>query len=738
MKRICVAFLIVLALIVSVSCAPYPPAQVTASTQPNEQQAGQETSQPSEQPSEQVEEPVEEQVEEPVEERPEQEAQPTESPGLAAQEEIADLGALNTPLTPNPLTPKKVEPNPFMAQTENSVHADNYNSDTTDFVLPIGINSEVNTAYETESTNAPPSVFYDSLGNAYAPYISTGIAVRDLDSEIIETLGSYYPATDDDHPYAIQQSYSFIDSDNNIVAPTTDNRIIMLRSLDEEGNVLEKFEKILDVNIAEVANAVMGEEFTQTLMSIVYDYSGNLWFSTGGFRIYPERQETGFIGYISRGAIDDILAGIEPDLTSEVHFYALEPGEGTENGIASSPEGAVVLTNMACYLLSAGDGVDVKWRVTYDSNGENSGSEDSATSGGGLSWGSGTSPALSNEYVFFADNTDPINLNAVEIATGELVDALPVIDSLPADMPVSIDNAAIAYEGENGDVGVVLCNWFGASNPGLSDPDSDSSIQSYDNLYNPDWIANGNVAIMPGIERVDLTHSDGEAELVSVWSREDLRSTAMFKLSTATGYLYGYAQDMETSMWQYVILDYETGETVYTYDVSSLAGYNNMAVGMFSNPETNALYCPTGNFELLRMQDRFAYLTLSPYREIPLDDMGRAVVSEESFVAGGGVGTPASWLHNVKVSNATDAEANVSVSLLINGIEGNADDFTLYASDDNGAFAAVPAENWSIETPHEVLDRDTVYEVIVRITDDGEFDNSDEENTVDISVMLAN
>ena len=48
----------------------------------------------------------------------------------------------------------------------------------------------------------------------------------------------------------------------------------------------------------------------------------------------------------------------------------------------------------------------------------------------------------------------------------------------------------------------------------------------------------------------------------------------MLKLSTATGYIYGYVQDMETGMWQYIMLDFETGETVFTMDISNKPGRN--------------------------------------------------------------------------------------------------------------------------------------------------------------------
>ena len=76
----------------------------------------------------------------------------------------------------------------------------------------------------------------------------------------------------------------------------------MLRATDENGNVLPEFEKVLDIDIKAAAEAALGKELTQNLLSVVFDYDGNLWFATGGFRIYPQRQQQGVIGYIARSA----------------------------------------------------------------------------------------------------------------------------------------------------------------------------------------------------------------------------------------------------------------------------------------------------------------------------------------------------------------------------------------------------------------------------------------------------
>ena len=92
---------------------------------------------------------------------------------------------------------------------------------------------------------------------------------------------------------------------------------------------------------------------------------------------------------------------------------------------------------------------------------------------------------------------------ALDIRTGAVAASCPVIDELPANMPVSVENSAIVYDHGNGTVSTIVCNWFGAGSPNLAKPDSDSSIQSYENIYDRNWLRKGNCMIMPGVERVD-------------------------------------------------------------------------------------------------------------------------------------------------------------------------------------------------------------------------------------------
>ena len=635
------------------------------------------------------------------------------------------------------LTAKAVDENPYMSNGDTNIHHDCYNTDTTDAVLPIGIYPEINVSFEKTNANASPAIFFDSYGHAIVPLLG-GLAIRDLNAAQTQTIGYFSPTQHDGGGYVIQSSYSFVDESNRIVCPTSNNHVLMLKTTDDEGNVLPEFEKVLDIEIKAAAEAILGKTLDQSLLSVVFDYDGNLWFATGGFRIYPDRGQQGAIGYISRSAIDAILNNEEVDLSTAVFVHELTPGEGAENGIASSKDGAVILTNQNCYLLTANNGVNVVWQTPYESVGAKESKEGDATTGGGLAWGSGCSPSMTSNLVLFTDNLDPVNLIALDMKTGETVASLPVLDELPEGTQVSVDNSAIVYDNSNGTVSTIVCNWFGAGSADLGKADSDSSIQSYSNIYDVNWLRQGNKMIAPGVERIDTIKTENGYEMQSIWCRNDLSDTSMLKLSTATGYIYGYVQDLETGMWQYIILDFETGETVLSMDVSNKAGYNNMAIGMYAGNSGNALYCPTGYLELLRLQDRFVYLPEMPYREVDLDLANRNVLTQEQFEADGGQGSVAGWLNTVTVENV---HPSTTVALRMNGICGTTNAFKLYAYDANHTLTEIPTELWHIQTESgetpDTLSADTLYEVHVIVEDNGAFDLNGVEKEITVSVVLS-
>ena len=660
-----------------------------------------------------------------AEETPAEETQTEENAGQTSELPIKTL------------TPKVIDENPYMAASDSNIHHDCYNTDSTDEVLPVDIYSEINVSYEKVNPNASPAVFFDSYGHSVVPLLG-GLAIRDINADEAQTLGYFSPKQHDNGSYLIQSSYSFVDESNRIVCPTNDNRVLMLKATDEEGNVLPEFEKVLDIDIKAAAEAALGKTLDQNLLSVVFDYEGNLWFATGGFRIYPDRKQQGTFGYVSRAAIDKILNGEDVDLSDAVFVYELEPGEGAENGIAASKEGAVILTNQKCYLLQADNGVKKVWETSYKSVGAKESKEGDETTGGGLAWGGGCSPSLTKDLVMFTDNQDPVNLIAVDMKTGEQVASMPVIDELPEGTQVSVENSAIVYDDGEGTVSTIVCNWFGAGSAKLGEADNDSSIQSYENIYDVGWLRQGNKMIAPGIERVDTVKTEDGYEMKSIWCRSDLSDTSMMKLSTATGYIYGYVQDMETGMWQYIMLDFETGETAFTMDISDKPGYNNMAIGMYAGNSGNALYCPTGYLELLRLQDRFVYLPEMPYRKVDLDQAMRNVLSQEKFAADCGQGDVEGWLNTITVENV---HPNTTVAIRMKGISGETGSLKLYAYGTDGTLKEVPEEKWHIQTEDgetpDTLSEDVLYEVHMTVEDSGDFDLSETEKEIKISAVLG-
>ena len=62
----------------------------------------------------------------------------------------------------------------------------------------------------------------------------------------------------------------------------------------------------------------------------------------------------------------------------------------------------------------------------------------------------------------------------------------------------------------------------------------------------PMQLLTGNVSFWPKgfTTSMDTVKTANGYEMKSIWSRNDLSDTSILKLSTATGYIYGYVQDV--------------------------------------------------------------------------------------------------------------------------------------------------------------------------------------------------
>lgn len=655
-------------------------------------------------------------------------------------------------LVPNRMEPNQVAQNPYLSDAEASIHNDIYNSDVTAQAMPVGIYPEITESIAKDSPNSPPAFFYDNYGNAIVPYsqilengatLSGGIAIRDVDSPDVDVKGRFQPYLDDNGAkYGIQISYSFVDADNYLIGPATNGHIVMIRTSDENGDTLPIFEKVLDVDVITAAVSALGEDIDQNLLSLVYDYSGNLWFVTGGFHKNPEYSKAGFCGYLEREYIDRCIAGeTQLDPTAYLHYMKLGDGENAENGLSAHPEGCIILTNQACYLLEEKeDVVNVRWSAPYESSGGKAAVPETGITGAGLAWGGGSSPTLTNDLVLFTDNLDTVNLIAVDIKTGETVAKTSVLD-LGEDVIVSVENSISVYSSDEALTSVLVCNWFGAGNAGLFAADADSSVQSYDNLYDDNWRAEGSSYLMPGVERIDvIKNEDGTYEAKQIWCRDDLKDTSMIKLSTGAGYYYGYTQDEETSQWGFIALDYDTGETVWWMPVSEEPQYNNIAVGIMQGDSGNSIYCPTNSQTLVCLRDRFVYLPDSPDTELDITKLERTILTEaELKEASGKTLTPASELLSAELS---EAEQGQTVAFRINGLDGVRSDFHAYYMDADGKLAELENMLLTDETGRDIpqneeLIPEGIYEVRLSGEDISEYYLDAEDGNVAVQIILV-
>ena len=448
------------------------------------------------------------------------------------------------------------------------------------------------------------------------------------------------------------------------------------------------------------------------------------------------------MGYVQREYIDRTLAGKgTEDVSRYIHCRKLSEGENAENGIAAHQEGCVILTNKACYLFKASSsGVQEKWNSPYESSGGKGAEPEKGITGAGLAWGGGSSPTLTNKMVLFTDNQDVVNLTALDIKTGKRLDTSPVLD-LGSDVTVSVENSICVYAPDEERASVLVCNWFGAGNAGLFEEGSDSSVQSYENIYDKNWMEKGSSCLMPGVERIDIVkQKDGSYRFEKIWVRKDLKDTSMIKLSTSAGYYYGYTQDEKTSEWGFIALDYQSGKTVMWQPVSKQKEYNNVAVGIMQGNNGNSIYCPTNSKVLVRLQDRFAWLPEQPDKKLDPVKMERHVMTREAFQkASGSSQVPATYLMSTVIDEASDSQI---LSFRLNGLEGSIDGYTVYYRDKDGNLnkcrdaVFTDSKGRKIENTKKLAPAQ-VYEVRLQAEDTGQMDCDEKAGSIKVAIILA-
>ena len=289
----------------------------------------------------------------------------------------------------------------------------------------------------------------------------------------------------------------------------------------------------------------------ETLLNSMFDSDGNIWFTTGGLRAqagFPEApgdpvQNSSTIGYI------------EPN--GAIHTYHL-PDQMIENGIAISgtnvfcvtgPSGNADKANAIGYLFSfspgPGNEITTNWQVQYDSG--------SARKPGAWCRGSGSTPVLlGNEFVAITDNADEqlhVLVYHQTAVCGQLLCSMPVFKPGAGN-----NDVGILVNEESGVFGLGVFNNFNATP--LYVPEKDS-------INGKNWNDLSEIAA----ETVRLNVSVDGTTWGLAWETPICIPSVPI-LSTQTGLLYGYTQNMTESAegkyeWYAVALDWRTGKEAW-------------------------------------------------------------------------------------------------------------------------------------------------------------------------------
>lgn len=379
-----------------------------------------------------------------------------------------------------------------------------------------------------------------------------------LDPTTLDVLAAWYPPVYGTIGFAYME---YIEKSNDILLSTKEGQVYVVHREDCQGT--PQFSTIRTLDLANVLQT--GEK----LLNSGYDTAGNIWFSSGAIEGAGDMQQNSTTyGYV----------------TPEGKVVAKHvDNEMVENGIAitgmdvymsTGPSGAADKPNATGYLYSMTSdghgGIEIRWRVPYDAG---SGMGNGVTTV--TARGSGSTPALLNDqYIAITDKADSrIHLNVYhQEAKGS--DGQQLVCQVPLFSPgkSNNDNAIIAhFDGTT--YGMMVQNDY--NSPVLYGVGATGDV-------NGDW---NNMSIMAGgMVRVDI---DAQGQCSVRWE-SDLAVKAVSILSTKTGLVYNYVQDIQRSqegeyIWYVAGVDWETGETLFKIRTGSGGIFNdNWGMGTVS------------------------------------------------------------------------------------------------------------------------------------------------------------
>ncbi|KAF7192351.1 Uncharacterized protein HII31_06383 [Pseudocercospora fuligena] len=481
--------------------------------------------------------------------------------GWADQEAIPSLQSLRgdefigKSAPAHPLRPK-TRYNPFVL----AYHRDTGNTRTDDYLGPLG--DDVTSASTTKIKPAP--LFWDDRGRLTAGAIcnETTSCIVALDPDTFDVLAEWSGPTDQgSSPSFYFFTYSTM-YEGRYIAPASGPRILEIERSDTDHGA--SLSPSTEVDLSHL----VGND--NQIINSAYDSDGNLWWTTGGFSGFGvgSANTSAVIGYIERsGTIRHLVI---PDTIIE-NGIAMS---GTTVYVNTGPAGANDHPNAIGHLYAfapSPDGVRMMFNETYDAG--------SGIKLGGISRGSGSSPSLlGTEYVAITDNADiQIRLNIFKQA--KTVTNLPDgsherrSSNLVCTIPIFRPNASAT---EN----TLITHFDGTMYSVIITGSYDAP--KFINFFNSSTTLNSSDHLVttatPAFVRVDFDPRDNSCRVR--WE-VDLPGTGIPTLSTASGLLYHYHQDIELArtqgiyVWYLSAIDHDSGEIVWSKKTGAGPLYNN-------------------------------------------------------------------------------------------------------------------------------------------------------------------
>ena len=395
---------------------------------------------------------------------------------------------------------------PFLAESQrSSMHGGAHNWDINTYPGPLGHKTTSKHRKFSNVIGVAPNISFDSQGRLITVSIKLNrIELHLLNPETLETIAMLELPPKASASDNSGGGYFHIDSKDRVLLAPANDTISIYEISESSGS--PKWQLAQQYNITGLL-----PEGTN-IHDVIPDWSGNLWFVTGG----------SFLGYRDHD-------------TGAFYTYELpEEGETIQNSFAVDEEGLYVVSTDAIYQFQIN--ADTKepfysWREDYDNG--------ALQKPGTLSHGSGTSPTLiGNDLVAIAADGDPFT-NIVVYQKSATIEGDRLICKVPLFQrgKSATENSLLVY----GNAMVVQ--------------------NDYGHIYTGNALKTS-----PGIMRVDVRDDRSGCDVV--WHNETFLSQSLPRLSTETGLLYFYTFQKQAAEdffggWYLSAVDWETGESLW-------------------------------------------------------------------------------------------------------------------------------------------------------------------------------